>query len=64
MKDKILIAQINHDGAKLIFPLKSEVDWGNIEEEVMMNLTEGSKSFSVKFFLRTQKWLDKVPEYD
>ena len=61
---KILISERKDaDGIKVIEAITHAVHWGGLREEVENALRDGQKTITIKFYERTQKWLDKLPEY-
>lgn len=63
MEKKILVAEMkDDDGVKIITALTHQVYWKDIESMVRNETIEG-RSATVRFYERTQKWIDALPEY-
>ena len=63
MKKKILVSEIDDgNGTKIITAMESPVDWRDLEESVRNETIEG-RGATVRFYERTRKWIDALPEY-
>lgn len=65
MEKKILVSSIKDaEDVKIYTGMEDKVDWKNLEENIKQSLEDGQKVVTVKFFLKTKKWLDNLPEYE
>ena len=64
MKKKILVSEIkDNDGVKIVSAMTHPVHWRDLEDSVRNDTCEGRKVV-VRFYERTQEWVDKQPEYE
>lgn len=63
--DRILVAEVpDFDGCTIVYSLKSPTDWKDLEEQIECLSDDGRLTVKARFSYKTQKWFDKIPEYE
>ena len=63
--EKILIASMkDNDGIKILTRMDTPSSLEDLKEAIDNELDSGFNNVTVKFFRRTEKWLNSVPEYN
>lgn len=64
-KDKVLIGfvKVAPNVDKIVFVLEDEVDFRNFKEQIKNNL-DYYASTTVKFTIRTKKWVSNLEDYN
>lgn len=61
--EKILVSEIDDgNGTKIISAMEHPTDWRNLEDAIRTETAEGRRA-TVKFYERTRKWVEALPEY-